>query len=716
MLCCLNPDSSACHHPPVANDTKFCPRCGIPIVILKNRYRPVRVLGQGGFGKTYLAEDLDRLNESCVIKQFAPQAQGTAALKKATELFEQEARRLQQLGEHSQIPSLFAYFHEGSRLYLVQQFIRGQNLLEELAQETFSEAKIRTLLQDLLSILDAVHKQKVIHRDLKPENVIRRSDGKVVLIDFGASKQLTQTVITGQGTAIGSFGYTPLEQMEDGEVYAASDLFSLGATCFHLLSGIPPWHLWRSQGYGWVKHWREHLQQPISEELGKILDKLLQEDYRQRYQEAYEVLQDLQFPLISPIQPVISSNKPSALIPSIQPIPSGTSSTSIPPTQPGSSPTTLNSQAVSQKMPVTPTQVTNRLHRWMEIAKSAIFTQQSQRRVVANRIILGFVGLSGAIQFYGYFRYGLFPTPLWFPIESFPSSSLLERTLKHSSIVSAVAVSSDGKMIATGSWDSTVKLWNPDGQKLQQLQQLGIFSYNVNDVSFSPDGKTIATGSDDIDKSVKLWSVDGKILRTFKAHSSGVSSLSFSPDGKTIATASSDNTAKLWNLDGKELRTLKGHTGSFSGLISVSFSPDGKIVATGGGDNYAKLWNLDGQELRTLEGHSDVITSVSFSPDGKTIATGSGDNTVKLWNLDGQELRTLKGHSSIVSSVSFSPDGKTIATGSGDNTVKLWNLDGQELRTLKGHSSGVMSVSFSPDGKTLISGSSDHTAKIWRLQ
>ncbi len=262
--------------------------------MLRNRYRPIKTLGSGGFGKTYLAEDTHKLNEPCLIKQFAPQVQGTASLNKATELFEQEAKRLQQLGKHPQIPTLLAYFNEDNRLYLVQEFIDGQNLLAELQQQgIFNEQKVRELLLDLLDILKTVHQQKVIHRDIKPENIIRRGDGKLVLIDFGASKQLTATVITQPGTAIGSFGYTPLEQMQGGEAYPASDLYSIGATCFHLLSGIHPWELWKRQGYGWVSTWRKHLQQPVSQNFGLMLDKLLHEEHQQRYQSAEEVLKAL---------------------------------------------------------------------------------------------------------------------------------------------------------------------------------------------------------------------------------------------------------------------------------------------------------------------------------------------------------------------------------------------------------------------------------------
>lgn len=290
MICCLN---SACDNPSCPDGTKYCFRCGTQLVELR-RYRPIRQIGSGGFGKTYLAEDVERFNEQCVIKQFAPQLQGTGALGKATELFEQEARQLQQLGKHPQIPTLLAYFEQDKRLYVVQEYIEGQTLAHELELKgAFTEQKIQDLLLDLLLVIKYVHQEKVLHRDIKPDNIIRRqTDDKFVLIDFGISKQVSGTVIA-TGTRIGTDGYAPLEQVLHGKAYPASDLYSLGATCFHLLSGVNPGELSLRKGYGWIDNWRQHLQQPVSQDLGRVIDKLLREDYQQRYQSAEAVLQDL---------------------------------------------------------------------------------------------------------------------------------------------------------------------------------------------------------------------------------------------------------------------------------------------------------------------------------------------------------------------------------------------------------------------------------------
>lgn len=195
MICCLNPD---CQNPQNHDGSKFCQSCDTPLVpLLRNRFRIIRVLSdEGGFGRTYLAEDTDKLNDSCVVKQLAPKFQGTWAQKKAMELFSQEAKRLQELGGHPQIPTLLAYFEQDNCLYLVQQFIDGNNLLQELRlRKHYKDSDIQSLLLDLLPILKFIHSRGVIHRDIKPENIIRRKrDGRLILIDFGSAKQLTAAV------------------------------------------------------------------------------------------------------------------------------------------------------------------------------------------------------------------------------------------------------------------------------------------------------------------------------------------------------------------------------------------------------------------------------------------------------------------------------------------------------------------------------------------
>jgi len=277
----------------------------------------------------------------------------------------------------------------------------------------------------------------------------------------------------------------------------------------------------------------------------------------------------------------------------------------------------------------------------------------------------------------------------------------------HSGLITSIAFSPDGKLIASGSWDRTVKLWSLDGRLLRTFKGHKRFVYSV---AFGPGGKLIASGS--WDRTVKLWTLDGKLLRTFKGHSREINSIAFSPDGNLLASGSGDKTVKLWSLGGRLLRTFKGHNKI---VRSVAFSPDGRFLASGSDDKTIRQWSLDGKLLRTYKGHSDRVDSVAFSPDGRFLASGSKDKTIRLWSLDGKLLRIFKGHEAFVKSIAFSPDGKLIASGSWDYTVKLWSLDGRLLRTFKGHSRNVSDVAFSPDGKFIVSGSWSKTVKLWSL-
>jgi serine/threonine protein kinase len=276
---------------------------------LGDRYRSQKIIGQGGFGRTFLAVDEYKPSKlPCVIKQFYPQAQGTSSIQKATELFEQEAVRLEQLGKYSQIPDLLAYFSQDGRQYLVQEFIDGENLAQALeSQGYFRETQIRDLLKNLLPTFEFIHSRQVIHRDIKPENIILRPDGQLVLVDFGAAKYATQTALSVTGTVIGTAGYTAPEQAAGKAIYA-SDIYSLGVTCLYLLTQVEPIDLFDTSEMEWV--WREHLKASVSSELGLILDKMILPASKRRYQSATEVLQALgtQSPQASPQTPPLSTD------------------------------------------------------------------------------------------------------------------------------------------------------------------------------------------------------------------------------------------------------------------------------------------------------------------------------------------------------------------------------------------------------------------------
>jgi serine/threonine protein kinase len=290
-------------------------------------------------------------------------------------------------------------------------------------------------------------------------------------------------------------------------------------------------------------------------------------------------------------------------------------------------------------------------------------------------------------------------------------------TLKgHTSMVQAIAISPDGQLIASGSNDNNIKLWQlTTGKLLRNFNRwFSGHSSMVDSLAFSPDGQLLASGS--WDDTIKLWQVNtGKQISTLTGHSNWVNSVAFSPEGQMLASGSADNSIKLWQIKtGRQISTLTGH----SDLVgSVAFSQDGEILASGSADYTVKLWQVHtGREICTFTSHSFYVNSVAFSPDGQLLASGSADNTIKFWQVStGRELRTLTGHSDSVWSVAFSPDGQLLASGSWDKTIKIWHAStAREICTLTGHLNYVRTVAFSPDGRTLVSGSDDDTIKIWR--
>jgi serine/threonine protein kinase, bacterial len=283
-------------------------------LVLGDRYRILRELGQGGFGRTYLAEDLNRFNEACVLKEFAPQVQGEEALAKAQDLFTREAGVLYRL-EHPQIPRFRELFRTEAvgrgLLLLVQDYVSGQDyrelLDERLAQGlTFSEAEGVDLLQQLLPVLAYLHSVGVIHRDIAPDNLIRRdSDGLPILVDFGAVKQVAAEVLSQlrglpsprTATRLGKVGYAPGEQMQQGTAYPHSDLYALAASVLALMTGQEPQTLVNPQTLEW--RWRDYIH--LDEQLGQVLDKMLSLRPGDRYSSAEAVIQALtEIQLIQP--------------------------------------------------------------------------------------------------------------------------------------------------------------------------------------------------------------------------------------------------------------------------------------------------------------------------------------------------------------------------------------------------------------------------------
>ncbi len=345
---------------------KYCTACGMPLILVSH-YIPSRLLGQGGFGAAFLARDrYTPAMRQCVVKQFQPSGDlNPQQLKIAQDLFEREAEVLEELGSrHPQIPDLFAFFpltvpsqqlgRVDQFFYLVQEFIDGQNLEEELHNKgQFSQTQALEVLREILNVLKFVHENGSIHRDIKPSNIMRNKQGRLYLLDFGAVKQVTKGAVGGRSTGIYSQGYAPPEQMAGAQVYPSTDLYALAVTVITLLTGKEPGDLYDSYTNGW--NWRAYAQ--VSDHLADVLDRMLLPTPNQRFQSAQEVL-DALTPRQTPPPP-----SPPPL-----PVQISTSPTTVPPVSPPPS------QQPVAATPITPPQPAPKPFPLLAVLSGAAFT------------------------------------------------------------------------------------------------------------------------------------------------------------------------------------------------------------------------------------------------------------------------------------------------------------------------------------------------------
>lgn len=283
----------------------------------------------------------------------------------------------------------------------------------------------------------------------------------------------------------------------------------------------------------------------------------------------------------------------------------------------------------------------------------------------------------------------------------------------HSDFVNTVAFSPDGGMVASGSIDDTVRLWNVAGGSLRAT--LMGHTDDVYAVAFSPDGSRIASGG--YDHVIRLWDVDsGETIKTLSGHTDLVNALAFHPNGRHLASASDDNTVRIWDVEtGEMLSTLVDHTAN---VLDVDFNREGFMLASASADRTVRLWLWGAEQAvadGVLEGHEGAVSAVAFSPDDLVIASGGTDETIHLWSTTSSSLiGTLNDHVDSVVDLDFNPDGSLLASGSYDDTVRFWDVElEREVAVIREIDASVLSVAFSPDGARLAAGVTDGTVRVW---
>ncbi|MFC8143775.1 NACHT and WD repeat domain-containing protein [Streptomyces paradoxus] len=307
----------------------------------------------------------------------------------------------------------------------------------------------------------------------------------------------------------------------------------------------------------------------------------------------------------------------------------------------------------------------------------------------------------------------------------------------HTGAVYLTTFSPDGQVLATASYDRTVRLWDVSDPKRPKPLGRPLTGHTswVSSAVFSPDGRTLASASDD--GTIRLWDVSDpqhpkSLGEPLTGHDGTIYLIDFSPDGRTLASAGDDRTVRLWNMADPHRPRALGEplTGHTAAVRSVAFGPDGRTLAAGGDDGTIRLWDVSGPGRpepagAPLTGHTATVHSVDFSPDGRTLASGSADGTVHLWSMAGPGRPAavgapLTGHTGPVWSVAFSPDGNMLAAASADSTASLWKVSDPEHASqvggpLAGSSGEMYALGFSPDGRTLATGAGDNEVRLWSL-
>jgi WD40 repeat protein/serine/threonine protein kinase len=717
--------------------------------LLDGRYQIIEVIETGEFGQTYLAKDIRRPGEpQCFVKHLRPGTSEPKLINTTRRLFQKEAEVLEKLGQHDQIPQLFAYFEENEEFFLVESFIAGHSLSTEIVPgKPLTEEKMIPLLKELLEILVFVHGQGVIHRDIKPANLIRRyADNKLVLIDFGSVKEIhiaqRQAPVT---VRIGTLEYMPIEQFQYNP-QLNSDIYALGMIGIQAMTGLPAYDLpklrdLKNSNKGEIV-WR-HLA-TCSQALADVLDNMVRYDFRERYQSAAEALADLRK----------IGDRSRARIPKL----------------------TIYREEVDRRSS-SRGDITVVGRRILEELRVSLDLQAEEAEAIEDEVLNPYRKYREKGERYEQSLQEAMQQEYPFSVETREELKRLQQVL---GLTDEDAARIEELVVPKSLFGKLYKAIaivleghrnpNPNPPSASSTLPLGVQAIpavspevNLNgkgDLSLAQPTERIASAS--ANSSTSSAAIVPKEPRKFNPYLAGatIAALLAAIGGiygylkwqerqqrvqqeaqqlnqidalykesnyegcisqiPTIANTSSTYTSAQ-NLQEQcqaglhwKNAKVKNFAQHSDPVGAVAFSPDGLMLASGSKDKTIQIWDLaTGKSIRTFGGDSSTIWSVAFDSNGTKLATGTGFWRVMLWDLKtGQVIRSLD-HTASVWSVAFSPDGQVVASGSGDKTTKISDAaTGNLQQNLPDHTDFVYSVAFTPDGKSLVSASKDKKITI----
>ncbi|MDX2243444.1 MAG: protein kinase [Leptolyngbyaceae cyanobacterium bins.302] len=745
MTYCLNPD---CPKPRNPDSARICRSCGATL-ILKDRYRAIAAIGQGGFGRTFLAIDEDKPSKPrCVIKQFLPiVAQNPRNLKKALSLFEQEAVRLEELGHHPQIPELMAYFNQEGNQYLIQEFIHGKNLADALVEQgAFIESQVREVLAKLLPVLDFVHSHNVIHRDIKPGNII--ITGAQLGMSLPRSGQMDWTLLQ-QALAIETKqGFRNFVSPS----YRFNEL--LGFSLSQPSKDIAPPLYTRCQQL--AMQFIRYTGLPAAQRQYLVADasRLL-----------YEMQQssEPQPGILSIGRLVLVDFGAAKSLKALEPMKTGTTIGSpeyVAPEQArgkavfASDLYSLGVTCVNLLTKISPYDLFDpSTDEWIW-RKYLVAPMSDQLGYILDRLLERAISRryqSAAEVLQDLEGSSIAPiaqsppipplpvrvaTPNDYPAPVYEAQAVAApamqpsfRIARRPRVVAPVLPTQPPIQVDTPPIEiKSRRRLTPSWKWIQTFERPA----RIYALALNPTAPILASTSGN---TIKLWDLETlQPLRTLTGHLDIIPAIAFTPDGKVLISGSADKAIAFWDVHtGRRLSNLALHSDT---VLALAVSADGQLLASSSFYDPIILWDLsNGYKRHSLTGHLNRVDALAFSPmpvrddhddlpllshldngEAQTslLASGSGDLTIKLWDGEqGNELRTLDGHTHQISALAFSPDRATLASASWDGTVKLWNLKSRRHRTLDVNSGRVNSIAFSSDGKKIAIASD--ILQLWNL-